>query len=284
MAGYHIVIHPPSGPDSFQGIATMSWSLKNWHKTRILQQEGIPDSIWQTLINMRCLKGLNPEELLRLRDYATLFLHDKQIYGAHELEISDEMRVTIALQACILILNLDLDYYQNWSQIIVYPGEFILDYDYADEFGIVHHVHRAASGDAWSAGPVILSWQDASGTASHPGHNVVIHEFAHKIDMLYEGPNGCPELHVNMSAYTWHEVFSRAYTKFCHQVDREQETIIDPYAAESPAEFFAVLSEAFFELPLITQQCFPSVYEQLALFYRQDPAQRWRQFRPAPQE
>ncbi|MEK6686544.1 MAG: M90 family metallopeptidase [Pseudomonadota bacterium] len=276
MAGYHIVIHPPSGPDSFQGIATMSWSLKNWHKTRILQHEGIPDAIWQTLINMRCLQGLNPEELLRLRDCATLFLHDKQIYGAHELEISDEMRATIALQACILILNLDLDYYQNWSQIIVYPGEFILDYDYADEFGIVHHVHRAASGEAWSAGPVILSWQDAAGTASHPGHNVVIHEFAHKIDMLYEGPNGCPELHVNMSAYTWHEVFSRAYTKFCHQVNREQETIIDPYAAESPAEFFAVLSEAFFELPLITQQCFPSVYEQLALFYRQDPAQRWR--------
>ncbi|MEK7302432.1 MAG: M90 family metallopeptidase [Pseudomonadota bacterium] len=276
MAGYHIVIRPPSGPDSFQGIATMSWSLKNWHKTRILQQEGIPDSIWQKLIDMRCLKGLNPEELLRLRDYATLFLHDKQIYGAHELEITDEMRVTIALQACILILNLDLDYYQNWSQIIVYPGEFILDYDYADEFGIVHHVHRAASGEAWSAGPVILSWQDAAGTASHPGHNVVIHEFAHKIDMRHEGANGCPELHANMSAYTWHEVFSQAYAKFCHQVDREQETIIDPYAAESPAEFFAVLSEVFFELPLITRQHFPSVYEQLALFYRQDPAQRWR--------
>lgn len=257
----------------------MSWSLKDWQKNRVLQHEGIPDSIWQTLINMRCLQGLNPEELLRLRDCATLFLHDKQIYGAHELEISDEMRVTIALQACILILNLDLDYYQNWSQIIVYPGEFILDYDYADEFGIVHHVHHAASGEAWSAGPVILSWQDAAGAASHPGHNVVIHEFAHKIDMLYEGPNGCPELHANMSAYTWHAVFSEAYAGFCHQVERQRETVIDPYAAESPAEFFAVLSEAFFELPFVTQQHFPSVYEQLALFYRQDPAQRWRQFR-----
>ncbi|MDP1934737.1 MAG: zinc-dependent peptidase, partial [Nitrosomonas sp.] len=109
----------------------MSWSLKNWHRNHILQQEAIPDPVWQKLIHLRCLKGLSPEELLRLRECVTLFLHDKQIYGAHELEITDEMRVTIALQACLLILNLDLEYYQNWSQIIVYPGEFILDYDYA---------------------------------------------------------------------------------------------------------------------------------------------------------
>lgn len=254
----------------------MSWSLTNWHRNRILQHEGIADAVWQKLIHLRCLKGLSLEELLRLREYATLFLHDKKFYGAHELEITDEMRATIALQACILILNLDLDYYRSWSQIIVYPGEFMLDYDYEDEFGIVHHVQHAASGEAWSDGPVILSWQDALEPASHLGENVVIHEFAHKIDMLYEGANGCPELHANMSAYTWHEVFSTAYKKFCRQVDRQQETVIDPYAAESPAEFFAVLSEAFFELPLVTQEQFPSVYEQLALFYRQDPAKRWR--------
>jgi len=254
----------------------MSWSLTNWHRNLILQHEGISDAVWTKLINLRCLKGLSFEELARLRECVTLFLHDKQFYGAHELEITEEMRVTIALQACILILNLDLDYYRNWNQIIVYPGEFMLDYDYEDEFGIVHHVHHAASGEAWSAGPVILSWQDAAEPVSHLGENVVINEFAHKIDMLYEGANGCPELHASMSAYTWHEVFSKAYKKFCRQVDRQQETVIDPYAAESPGEFFAVLSEAFFELPLAVQEHFPAVYEQLALFYRQDPAQRWR--------
>lgn len=253
----------------------MSWSLKNWQRNRIFPQEGIPDSIWQKLINLRCLKGLSPEELIRLHEWVILFLHSKQIYGAHELQITDEMRGMIAVQACILILNLDLDYYRNWIQIIVYPGEFILDYDYADEYGIVHHAHRIASGEAWSFGPLILSWQDTADTASHPGRNVVIHEFAHKIDMLYEGANGCPALHANMSAYTWHEVFSKAYARFCRQVDKQQETAIDPYAAESPAEFFAVLSEVFFELPLILRQHFPSAYEQLALFYRQDPAQRW---------
>ncbi len=253
----------------------MSWHLINWHRNQILQQEGASDAIWQKLINLRCLKGLTVEEFSRLRELAAAFLQDKKIYGAHDLQISDEMRISIALQACILILNLDLDYYRNWVEIIVYPGEFILDYDYADEYGVVHHVRRVASGEAWFSGPVILSWHDAD-TVNRPGYNVVIHEFAHKIDMLHEGPNGCPELHANMSAYTWHEVFSQAYEKFCRQVAKRQETILDPYAAESPAEFFAVLSEMFFELPLIVHQHFPSVYEQLALFYRQDPAQRWR--------
>jgi len=254
----------------------MSWSLTNWHRNLILQHKSVSDAVWTKLVNLRCLKGLSLEEFARLRECVTFFLHDKQFYGAHELEITEEMRVTIALQACILILNLDLDYYRNWSQIIVYPVEFMLDYDYEDEFGIVHHVHHPASGEAWSAGPVILSWQDAAEPGSHWGENVVIHEFAHKIDMLFEGANGCPELHANMSAHTWHDVFSKAYKKFCRQVDRQQETVLDPYAAESPGEFFAVLSEAFFELPLVVQEHFPAVYEQLALFYRQDPAQRWR--------
>lgn len=254
----------------------MGWQLKDWQRNRILEKEAIPEAIWQKLILMRCLKGLNFEELSRLRDCATLFLHQKQFYGAHDLVITDEMRVAVALQACLLILNLDLDYYRDWNLIIVYPGEFILDYEYEDEFGVVHHVREIAVGEAWSSGPVILSWQDAAGTALQPGYNVVIHEFAHKIDMLYEGANGCPQLHAMMSGYTWHEVFSQAYVKFCSQVERQQETVIDPYAAESPAEFFAVLSEAFFELPQIVQQHFPPVYEQLALFYRQDPAQRHR--------
>ena len=204
----------------------MSWSLTNWHRNLILQHEGISDAVWTKLINLRCLKGLSLEEFARLRECVTLFLHDKQFYGAHELEVTEEMRVTIALQACILILNLGPDYYRNWSQIIVYPGEFMLDYDYEDEFGIVHHMRHAASGEAWSAGPVILSWQDAAEPASHLGENVVIHEFAHKIDMLYEGANGCPELHANMSAYTCDEELKRVDIRVCRKVKRKQETVI----------------------------------------------------------
>ena len=162
----------------------MSWNLKSWYRNRILQHEGVPDLLWQRLVNLRCLRGLSPDELAHLRDCVTLFLHAKQIVGAHDLEITDEMQVAIAIQACILILYLDLDYYDNWVEIIVYPGEFIRDYDYADNDGVVHHVHTTASGESWLAGPVILSWQDIAHAVNHPGHNVVIHEFAHKLDML----------------------------------------------------------------------------------------------------
>jgi len=257
----------------------MSWNLKNWYRNRILQHEDVPDLLWQRLVNLRCLRGLSPDELAHLRDCVTLFLHAKQIVGAHDLVITDEMQVMIAIQACILILYLDLDYYDNWVEIIVYPGEFIRDYDYADNDGVVHHVHTTASGESWLAGPVILSWQDIAHAVNHPGHNVVIHEFAHKLDMLNEGANGCPNLHANMSAHAWYDVFNNAYVKFCKQVEQGHELIIDPYAAESPAEFFAVLSEVFFELPPTVKQNFPSVYEQLVLFYRQDPVIRWEKLR-----
>lgn len=253
----------------------MAWRLKNWQRDRILKHELLPPNLWQNVLTqLKFLHGLSPNEIARLQQNVILFLHNKQISGAHDLTITEEMRVIIAVQACILILELDLNYYDNWVEIIVYPGKFIIDYDYADENGIVHHARQIVSGESWLAGPVILSWQDAAGFSVEPGYNVVIHEFAHKLDMLHEGANGCPILHANMSAQAWHEIFSKAYTNFCKQVDLGETTIIDPYAAESPAEFFAVLSEVFFTLPLVIKQHFPSVYEQLALFYRQDTAKR----------
>lgn len=254
----------------------MSWRLKNWQRDRILEHEFLAPGLWQkTLMRLKFLHGLSPEEMARLQQYVILFLHKKQISGAHDLIITEEMRVMIALQACILILELDLDYYDNWVEIIVYPGKFIINYDYADDNGIVHHARQIVSGESWLAGPVILSWQDVASIGVGSGYNVVIHEFAHKLDMLHEGANGCPILHANMSAQTWHDIFSKAYKRFCKRVDLGEETIIDPYAAESPAEFFAVLSEVFFTMPLVIKQHFPSVYEQLALFYRQDTAKRW---------
>ena len=253
----------------------MSWHLNRWQRNRILQHEEVPADIWQKMISMRCMNGMNPDELRRLHELVLLFLHAKVINGAHEIEITDEMRVTIATQACILILNLDLDYYDDWIEIIVYPSEFILDYDYADDIGVVHHARKIVSGEAWLTGPVILSLQQIThSNILHP-HNVIIHEFAHKLDMLHEGANGCPPLHANMSAHTWHIVFSQAYELFCHQVETGADLVIDSYAAESPAEFFAVLSEVFFESPLIVKQHFTAIYEQLALFYRQDTAARW---------
>lgn len=256
----------------------MSWHFNQWRRNHILRHEAVPEVIWRKLMHLPCLKSLSLEDVRRLHELVLLFLHTKVINGAHDLEITDEMRVTIAIQACILILNLDLEYYDNWIEIIVYPDKFILDYDYEDDIGVVHHAHSIVSGEAWHNGPVILSWRDIAHSAAAPSthaRNVIIHEFAHTLDMLHEGANGCPPLHVNMSALAWRDVFSQHYTIFCQQVGSGQETVIDPYAAESPAEFFAVLSEVFFDTPLTLQQYFSAIYEQLALFYRQDPARRW---------
>ena len=249
--------------------------LENWRRNRILKRETISDAIWlKVLKQLKFLQGLTPEETTRLRQFVILFLHDKTIFGAHDLEITEEMSVTIAVQACILILELDVAHYDNWEEIIVYPGKFILDYEYADEFGVVHHAHKVASGEAWLAGPVILSWQDAARIDAKSGDNVVIHEFAHKLDMRHQGANGYPILHANMSTQVWHDIFSKAYAGFCARVNRGQKTTIDPYASKSPAEFFAVFSEVFFETPLVVKHDFPKIYEQLVLFYRQDPAER----------
>jgi Mlc titration factor MtfA (ptsG expression regulator) len=256
-------------------MSLISWNLKNWRRNRILQRESISEPIWQKILKqLKFLHGLTPEETARLCQFVILFLHGKQIVGAHELEITEEMRVTIAVQACILILELDVAHYDDWVEIIVYPGKFILDYDYADEYGVVHHAHKIVSGEAWLSGPVILSWQDAVGIDAKPSDNVVIHEFAHKLDMRHQGANGYPILHANMNPQIWHDIFSKAYAGFCRRVNKGQETTIDPYASKSPAEFFAVFSEVFFETPLVVKHHFSSVYEQLALFYRQDPVGR----------
>jgi Mlc titration factor MtfA (ptsG expression regulator) len=251
-------------------------NFKAWHRRRILKNESVPDDVWQSVLSrLECLRGLKPAELERLRECVILFLHAKQISGAHGLIVTDEMHVLIAAQACILILNLDLDYYAGWVEVIVYPGEFVRDYEYVDEDGVVHLTSEPLSGESWLGGPVILSWEDAATTEAGAGYNVVIHEFAHKLDMLNGDANGFPPLHADMSRQAWSEAFSKAYADFCRSVDEDEVIKVDSYAAENPAEFFAVMSEAFFEMPLVVKLHFRSVYEQLVLFYRQDPAQRW---------
>jgi MtfA peptidase len=252
----------------------MPLDVKAWYRGRVLKNESLPNDLWQQAVaRLRFLRGLSSFEIGRLRECATLFLHAKQISGAHGLIVTGEMRVTIAAQACILILNLDLDYYDGWVEIIVYPGGFVRDYEYIDEDGVAHHAREPVSGEAWLGGPVIVSWEDAT-VGPEEGYNVVIHEFAHKLDMLNGDANGYPPLHADMSREAWSEAFSRAYTNFCMRVDAGEATTLDSYAAENPAEFFAVMSEAFFQTPQVVRSHYPAVYDQLASFYRQDPAQR----------
>lgn len=251
----------------------MRW-FTEWRRARILRRAALDETLWlETLERYPFLRALSEAERRRLRNTVALFLHEKSIHGAAGLEVRDDMRVSIAAQACMLILNLDLDYYRGWIEVVVYPDEFVATYEFVDDDGVAHVVQEPMSGESWLQGPVILSWADAS-TAGYAGYNVVIHEFAHKLDMLNGDANGFPPLHADMSRATWSKVFAAAYEDFCARVDRGEASAIDPYAAESPAEFFAVMSEAFFEVPPAVQSVYPEVYRQLVLFYRQDPALR----------
>jgi len=206
------------------------------------------------------------------------------------------MQVEIAAQACILVLELGFDWYEGWSEVIVYPSQFAPEREVMDEAGVVHLTNDPMAGEAWLGGPVILSYEDVAQSrdeeARVAGYNVVIHEFAHKLDMRNGDPNGFPPLHPNMSAKDWKNAFKFAYDDFCRKVDDadlradddEGEALdalaIDPYAATSPEEFFAVTSEAFFETPELLEPSYPEVYEQLRLFYRQNPLGRLTSLRP----
>ena len=224
-------------------------------------------------------RALTHEERDRLRELTILFLHEKSIVGAGGLTVREETRVAIAVQACVLILNLDLHFYRGWVEVIVYPDEFVAEYEHTDEAGVVHQVKEAMSGESWERGPVIVSWADAQEAGQGHGYNVVMHEFAHKLDMLNGEPNGFPPLHADMDRNAWSDAFTHAYHDVRRRLEAEEEVVIDPYGSESPAEFFAVASETFFERPRVLRSAYPRMYRQLSDFYRQDPAKRLDQRR-----
>ena len=158
----------------------------------------------------------------------------------------------MAAQACLLILNLDIDYFDNWVEVILYPGAFKVTHEQRDANGLVHTDANVLSGESWLRGPVILSWDDVERDSyhTHAGHNVVVHEFAHKLDGLNGVANGLPPLHRGMKQNDWAAALNPSYEALCRQVEAGESTIIYSYAATNPAEFFAVVSEYFFTTPM----------------------------------
>ena len=250
-------------------------AFRRWRRRRIVEHAGLDPVLWQqTLAQLPFLSGLSVDENERLRQTVILFLHDKSIHGAGGLTLDAAMPLMIAAQACILVMNLDIEYYAGWVEVIVYPDEFVPAMEYVDEDGVVHTDHAPRAGEAWLQGPVILSWADVAPRTDGDGVNVVIHEFAHKLDLLNGDANGYPPLHAGMKRQDWVAAFAAAYADFCRRVAADEDPVIDPYAAESPAEFFAVMSEVFFEIPHTVQALYPLIYTQLQLFYKQDPRGR----------
>lgn len=253
--------------------------LHRWWRHRALERarEKYDHADWRAAWEqLPLLDGLTSDEATSLCDLAVLFLRDKAIEAAQDIQLTDRMRLTIALQACLPILHLGLQWYSDWYAVILYPAEFRPKHEQVDEDGLVWVDDQPMSGEAWERGPVILSWDDVIAGTERDGYNLVIHEFAHKLDMRDGVANGHPPLHADMNDREWAAAWSAAYDDLCQRVDAGDDTDIDPYGAESPAEFFAVCSEAFFEIPTRLRNDYPRVYEQLARFYRQDPAARFR--------
>ncbi|GLR11381.1 hypothetical protein GCM10007907_01710 [Chitinimonas prasina] len=223
---------------------------------------------------MPLLQGLSTEEWQRLEDRMRHFLSHKAISGAHGFALSQNRLLTIAAQASLPIINLDDTAYQGWHDVVIYPGAFVSREAWRDEQGLMHEGAQNVSGMARSDGPILLSWPDSRQGPALDGRNVVIHECAHKLDMLNGRADGFPPLHAGMVQADWSRAFERGYQDFRRRVDYGEPVRIDPYGATNPAEFFAVLSEYFFELPHLLHAEYPAIYEQLRQFYRQDPGMR----------
>lgn len=250
--------------------------FRQWRRQRLLRRVSIPESRWlEASVRLPVLGALSAEEWGRLRELATLLLHEKDFVAAGDLVLDPAMKLRISLLACLPVLNLGLDWYDGWRTVVVYPGGFLARHRYQDEAGVEHLEESALVGEAWEEGPVVLSWEDVAASGECDGFNVVIHEFAHKLDMCNGDANGFPPLHADMRVADWTKAMEAAFADLTARVDAgEAELPLDPYATESPGEFFAVISEAFFEIPDVLAGAYPAVYAQLVTFYRQDPLAR----------
>lgn len=245
--------------------------LFDWLSSR--PKAAIDPQRWATTVaGLPFLANLAVDEENALKNLVEEFLVGKEFTAAGGLELSDEICISIAAQGCLPILNLGIKAYHEWVGVIVYPDEFVVARQIEDENGVIHEYDDVLSGEAWEGGPLIISWRDVQ--MAGRGYNVVIHEFAHKLDMLNGEADGMPALHSDLREDEWISVFSAAYDHFCQRVDGGEETRIDPYASDDPAEFFAVFSEAFFELPDVVNEEYPALYQLLKRYYRQDPLSR----------
>jgi MtfA peptidase len=244
-------------------------------EARALSRRAIPDALWAlTLARHPFLAERRADDREALRRLATLFLDRKEFTGANGLQVTDEMAVAIAAQACLPVLHLGLQAYDDFVGIVVHPAEVVARRVVTDADGVVHHYDEVLAGEAMEGGPVMLSWADVSeaGDLAEMGYNVVIHEFVHKLDMANGEADGVPPLPDRTTAETWRGTLQAAYDAFCRDVDEGFDTFLDPYGAQSLEEFFPVAAEAFFVAPVAFRQHHPTLYTLFASYFRQDPA------------
>ncbi|HPD56666.1 MAG TPA: zinc-dependent peptidase [Smithellaceae bacterium] len=249
-------------------------------RRRKLMQQSFP-AAWKEIIrrNVAHYKLLDEKERARLQKLVQILIAEKNWEGAGGLTMNDEIRVTIATQACLLILNMPHNYYRNVETVIVYPSEIVPPQRKPGFFETILHPLEPAypiAGQAFRQGPLILAWEEVLRGGRHPGfgYNVVYHEFAHKLDMLDGAADGTPPLFARAAYREWIKVFSRQYLQLRSDLEKGKPTFLDDYGATDEAEFFAVATEHFFDQPVLMEKHAPEIYRMLKEYYRQDPAKR----------
>jgi hypothetical protein len=248
--------------------------LKRWRRKRILRRP-VPEA-WRGIVakNVPYARRLPPENLRGLERLVQVFVAEKNFEGCGGLEMSDEIRVTIAAQACILLLHREHDYYAGLDSIVVYPRTYSVPVRDAGPGGVVSEHSQARLGEAWLHGTIVLSWDAVKRAAAdvHDGDNVVLHEFAHELDQQDGNFDGAPVLSERSRYVSWARVLGAEFQELRDAAEKGRETVLGKYGAKDPAEFFAVITECFFEKPKQLQQKHPELYDELKGFYRQDPA------------
>ena len=239
-----------------------------------LREQAFP-AAWRTILKRRVplVRKLPVNLQLELKRQIQVFVAEKAFIGCDGLRVSDEMRVTIAAQACLLTLKRPGQHYPELREILLYPGSFVVEREHTDGIGVAHHARQVLAGESWERGQVVLSWHDTLEGAATPddGQNVVIHEFAHQLDQETGAANGAPMLEKRAQYVRWSQVLGAEFRRLKGTIALQQASLFSDYGASDPAEFFAVISEVFFEQPERMAQEHPELYQQLSLFYGLDP-------------
>jgi hypothetical protein len=260
------------------GLLLVLWLLgAPWfaeRKRAKLRAQPFPTA-WRDILKRRVpyVRRLPADLQLQLKQHIQVFLAEKAFIGCNGMQINDEVRVTIAAHACLLILMRPNHYYPKLRQILVYPDSFVVERDQIDPIGLTHRARQVLSGESWSEGQVILSWQDtlAGAAVVDDGQNVAIHEFAHQLDQETGRANGAPMLARRAHYRRWSKVLGAEYAALRIRAAQGEPSLFSDYGATDPGEFFAVISEVFFEQPEPMAQAHPSLYRELCQFYQLDP-------------
>jgi len=256
-------------------LARLQQRWRDWRESAAVARRPIPDDLWKrTLVRYPFLRQRSADDAAALRRMTSLFLDRKEFNAAHGLRLTDDVVVAVAAQACLPVLRLGLAAYDGFVGIVLHPDQVVARRAVTDDDGVVHEYDEVLAGEAMEGGPVMLSWRDVrgAGRSAADAYNVVIHEFAHVLDMANGVADGTPPLPPGLPLVEWRAVLEREYEAFVARVDADEHTALDPYGAESIDEFFAVASEAFFVAPQAMKKEHPALYGVFVRFYRQDPA------------